>query len=150
VQPLVRPPAPAGAPATAATAIGSLAVSSAVPVEIYRGDEHLGSTPATLQLPAGPQTLEYRYQGLRQTLTHVIKSQETTTAAVSFSARVQINAKPWAQVFVDGAQLTPIGQTPIGDVSVPIGSVLVFQNPGFPEKRYRVTAKDAAITVTFP
>jgi hypothetical protein len=121
-----------------------------VPVEIYRGEEYLGSTPATLQLPPGPQTLEYRYQGLRQTLTHVIRSQETTTAAVSFPIRVQINARPWAQVFVDGAQLTPIGQTPLGDVSVPIGSVLVFQNPGFPEKRYRVTAKDATIQIAFP
>jgi hypothetical protein len=51
---------------------------------------------------------------------------------------------------VDGVPLTPIGQTPLGDVSVPIGSVLVFQNPGFPEKRYRVTAKDAAIQIAFP
>ena len=33
---------------------------------------------------------------------------------------------------------------------MPIGSVLVFQNPGFPEKRYRVTASDAEIQVSFP
>jgi hypothetical protein len=148
-KPPVRTAAAPAVPETA-TAMGSLAISSAVPVEIYRGQEHLGSTPATLQLPAGPQTLEYRYQGARQTLTHQIKSQETTTAAVSFSTRVQLNAKPWAQVFLDGVPLTPIGQTPLGDVSVPIGGVLVFQNPSFPEKRYRVTARDAAITVTFP
>jgi hypothetical protein len=149
-QPTGRASTPPSAADAVSPATGSLAISSAVPVEIYRGEEYLGSTPATLQLPAGPQTLEYRYQGLRQTLTHVIRSQVTTTAAVSFPIRIQINARPWAQVFVDGVQLTPIGQTPLGDVSVPIGSVLVFQNPGFPEKRYRVTAKDAAIQVTFP
>ena len=59
-------------------------------------------------------------------------------------------AKPWAQVFAEGARLTPIGQTPLGDVSVPIGSVLIFQSPGFADKRHRVTARDAAIQVTFP
>jgi hypothetical protein len=145
-------PAPALQPADVAPAVstGNLAISAAVPVEIYRGEEYLGSTPATLQLPAGAQTLEYRYQGFRQTLTHVIASHETTTATVSFPIKVQINARPWAQVFIDGVRLTPIGQTPLGDVSVPIGSTLVFQNPGFPDKRYRVKAKDAAIQVAFP
>jgi hypothetical protein len=131
-----------------AVAMGALAVNAAVPAEIYRGEEHLGSTPATLQLPAGTQTLEYRYQGHRQTLSHLIKSQETTIATVSFLSRVQINAKPWAQVSIAGSRL--LGQTPIGDVDVPIGSILVFQNPGFPEKRYRVGASDAEIQVTFP
>jgi len=134
----------------AAAPMGALAVSAAVPVEIYRGEENLGSTPATLQLPEGPQTLEYRYQGLRQTLTHVIARDHTTTATVSFLIKVQINAQPWAQVFMEGINLTPIGQTPLGDVSLPIGSVLVFQNPTFPAKRYRVTAKDTAIQITFP
>jgi hypothetical protein len=152
VQPLATAPVvPArSAVITRPVAMGDLAVSAAVPVEIYRGEEHLGSTPTTLQLPAGAQTLEYRYQGLRQTLTHTITAQLTTTATIQFLTKVQINARPWAQVFVDGTRLAPIGQTPLGDVSVPIGSVLVFQNPGFPEKRYRVTAKDAAIQMTFP
>ena len=130
--------------------MGDLALSAAVPVEIYRGEENLGSTPTTLQLPSGPQTLEYRYQGLRQTVTHHITAQSTTTATISFLTKLQINARPWAQVFVEGARLTPIGQTPLGDVSVPIGTVLVFQNPGYPDKRVRVTARDAAIQVMFP
>jgi hypothetical protein len=130
--------------------MGGLAINAAVPVEVYRGDEHLGSTPLTLQLPTGPQTLEYRYQGLRQTLTHLIAADATATASISFLTRVQINAKPWAQVFIDGIRKTPIGQTPLGDVQVPLGSVLVFQNPGFADKRHRVTARDTAIQVTFP
>jgi hypothetical protein len=130
--------------------MGALAVNAAVPAEIYKGEEHLGSTPATLQLPAGLQTLEYRYQGLRQTVTHAITAQETTTAIIAFPIKVQINSRPWAQVFIDGARLTSLGQTPLGDISIPIGSVLVFQKPGFPDKRYRVTAKDAAIQMTFP
>jgi hypothetical protein len=150
--PAAPPPRPATAPVAnaAAAPMGALAVSAAVPAEIYRGEESLGSTPATLQLPEGPQTLEYRYQGLRQTLTHFIARDQTTRATVSFLTKVQINAQPWAQVFMDGINLTLIGQTPLGDVNVPIGSVLVFQNPGFPDKRHRVTARDTAIQVTFP
>jgi hypothetical protein len=146
--PLPRPAVTTVA-SVAVARMGALAVSAAVPVEIYRGEENLGSTPATLQFAEGPQTLEYRYQGLRQTLTHLITPGQTTTATVSFLTKVQINAQPWAQVFMDGINLTPLGQTPLGDVSVPIGSVLVFQNPGFPDKRYRVTARDTAIQITF-
>jgi hypothetical protein len=145
-----RAPVPALPGSVMASAMGSLAISAAVPVDIYRGEEHLGSTPTTLHLPLGPQTLEYRYQGLRQTRSHVIKSQETATAAISFLIKVEINAKPWAQVSVEGTQLEPLGQTPLGAISVPIGSVLVFQNPGFPDKRYRVTARDTTIQMTFP
>src|SRR4029434_7679241 len=133
--PPLQAPAP---PVRSVVAMGALAVNAAVPAEIYRGEENLGSTPTTLVLPAGMQTLEYRYQGLRQTLSHLIKSRETTIATVSFLNRVQINAKPLAQVSVAGSRL--LGQTPLGDVDVPIGSILIFQNPGFPEKRYRVTA----------
>ena len=125
-------------------------MSSPVPVEIYRGEAHLGSTPTTLQLPAGLQTLEYRYLGLRQTVSHLINSDETSTATVSFPIKIQINAKPWANVFLEGIELTPLGQTPLGDVSVPIGSVLVFQNSSFPNKKRRVTANDTAIQVDFP
>ena len=143
--PVASPMAVAAAPA-----MGALAVSAAVPVEIYRGEENLGSTPATLQLVEGPHTLEYRYAGLRQTLTHLITREQTTTATVSFPIKIQINAQPWAQVFMDGIKLMPIGQTPLGDVSVPIGGVLIFRNPNFPDKRYRVTARDTAIRITFP
>lgn len=146
--PLPKPAATSVA-SVAVARMGALAVSAAIPVEIYRGEENLGSTPTTLQLAEGPQTLEYRYQGLRQTLTHMITPGQTTTATVSFLIKVQINSQPWAQVFMDGINLTPLGQTPLGDVSVPIGSMLVFQNPGFPDKRYRVTARDTAIQITF-
>ena len=146
--PLAKPAAAPGANVATAR-MGALAVSAAVPVEIYRGEENLGSTPATLQLAEGPQTLEYRYQGLRQTHTHVIGPDQTTTVTVSFLIKLQINAQPWAQVFMDGTNLMPIGQTPLGDISVPIGTMLVFRNPGFPDKRHRVTARDTAIQITF-
>jgi hypothetical protein len=69
---------------------------------------------------------------------------------ISFEVPVQINAKPWADVFIEGTELKPLGQTPMSNVRVPIGGVLLFQNPKFPTKRYRVTGRDSTIQVVFP
>jgi hypothetical protein len=129
---------------------GSLAVSSPIPADIYAGDQFLGSTPTTLQLSAGTHTLEYRHENLRKLVTHVVKADETTTALVTFDVIVQINAKPWAQVFIDGPERQALGQTPLSDVHLPIGRVIVFENPQFPPKSYRVTGKETAIQVVFP
>ena len=133
----------------AAPETGKLILVSPVYAEIYMGGRHLGTTPTTLQLPVGRQTLEYRRGNLRTVMTHNIKPNETTTAYVTFQVSLQINAKPWAQVFVDGTTRKPLGQTPLSGVTVPVGSVLVFENPNFAAKSYQVTEKDAAIQVDF-
>jgi hypothetical protein len=129
---------------------GKLAVSSPTTVEIYMNDQLLGSAPITLELPAGNQRLEYRHQDMKKIVTHVINANETTTAMITFEVPVQINAKPWAQVFIDGSQRQPLGQTPLSDVRVPIGSVLVFENPNFQGKKYRVKGTETEIRVNFP
>ena len=136
--------------ATQAAAPGFLAINSPISAEIYMGGKLLGETPTTLQLPAGPQTLEYRHGELRTVMTHEIKSKETINALVTFEVTVQINARPWAQVFVDGTARKPLGQTPLSSVRVPVGTVLAFENPNFPSKNYQVTEKDSSIQVVFP
>jgi PEGA domain len=147
------PTTPAGTPPGAGNAtseMGRLAVSSTIPAEIYLGNKNLGSTPTTVQLPAGRQTLEYRHGDLRTVVNHTIKANETISAAITFQVTVQINAKPWAQVFVEGTPRRPLGQTPLSGIAVPVSSVLVFENPNFPSKTYRVTEKDSAVQVDFP
>jgi hypothetical protein len=134
----------------AAPAKGSLAVTSSTFAEIYMGGKLLGETPTTLQLNTGKQTLEYRHGNLKTTMIHDIKANQTTTALVTFEIDVQINARPWANVFVEGATRKALGQTPFGSVRVPLGSVLTFENPNFPSKTYRVTDKDSAIQIVFP
>jgi hypothetical protein len=129
---------------------GSLAVSSATSAEIYIGGKSFGETPTTLQLNAGKQTIEYRHGNLKTTMTHDIKANQTTTAFVTFELDLQINARPWAQVFIEGSTRKALGQTPLGSVKVPIGSVLTFENPNFQSKTYRVTDKDSAIQIVFP
>src|SRR5438105_10854904 len=130
--------------------MGNLAVSSPTVAEIYQNGQHIGSTPTTLQLPPGEQTLEYRHGDLHTVMSHDIKPNETTAASVTFQITVQINAKPWAQVFLEGATRRPLGQTPLSGISVPVGGVLVFENPNFTLKTYRITEKDSAIQLNFP
>jgi len=139
---------PAIDPATQATT-GKLAVSSPTAAEIYIANKYVGSTPTTLQLPVGRQTVEYRHDELKTVVTHDIKANATTTASVTFPITVQVNAKPWAQVFLEGTPRRALGQTPLGGVTVPIGGVLVFENPNFASKTYRVTDKDTAVQVDF-
>ena len=55
-----------------------------------------------------------------------------------------------SDVFVDGAERKPLGQTPFSGVRVPIGAVLVFENPGFQGKKYRVTGNETGIQIVFP
>jgi hypothetical protein len=129
---------------------GILAVSSLASTDIYENDKFLGSAPATIALPAGTHTLEYRHGNLRTKVRHIVRSNETTKAAVAFDVTVQINANPWADVFLDGASKKRLGQTPLSDIRVPIGSVLTFQNPKYPAKQYRVSGTETRIQIVFP
>jgi len=63
---------------------------------------------------------------------------------------VQITARPWADVFLDGPERQPLGRTPLTDIQVPVGSILVFRSLGFVDRRYEVTAADKTIQITFP
>ena len=129
---------------------GTLAVSSPTSVDIYKDDAYIGSVPVSLELPAGPTTLEYRHGALIKKVTHVVNGNETTRAMITFDVSVQINSRPWAEVFLDGVERKPLGQTPLSGVRVPIGGVLVFENPQFQPKRYRVTGNETGIQIVFP
>jgi len=134
----------------ALVANGTLAVSSPTSVDIYMDDLYVGSAPVSLEVSAGMHTIEYRHGSLRKRVSHVINSNETTRAMITFDVTLQINAKPWADVFLDGIDRTPLGQTPLSGIRAPIGGVLVFENPGFQTKRYRVTGNETGIQIVFP
>ena len=59
------------------------------------------------------------------------------------SGAMSFNATPWAEVWIDGQQ---VGETPLGNVSVPIGSHdVLFRHPELGEKHVR-----AVVTVGAP
>jgi hypothetical protein len=144
------PPLPAPRPVAKQEGKGTLAVSSPTSVDIYEGDQYLGSAPVSLELPAGMHTLEYRHGNLRKTATHIVNANEIGRTMIAFDATVQINSRPWAEVFLDGADRKDLGQTPLSGVRIPIGSVLIFQNPQFQSKKYRVTGNETGIQIVFP
>jgi len=133
-----------------ASGTGTLAVSSLLPVDIYIDNNHVGTTPVTLELPVGTYTVEYRYGNLRKTAVNVIRGNEVTRATVVFEVTVQITSTPQAEVSLGGIQPKVIGTTPLAAVRVPIGSSLIFRTPGFTEKSYTVTEKDTTISMVFP
>jgi hypothetical protein len=129
---------------------GTLAISSPGSVDIYENEAYLGSVPVSLELSAGEHTLEYRHGNLRKIATHVINRNETAKTTVTFDVVLPVNSKPWSEVFLEGVERKDLGQTPLGSVRVPIGGVLIFENPQFQAKRYRITGNETGIQVVFP
>lgn len=129
---------------------GILAISSPTSVDIYENDAYLGSVPVSLELSAGAHTLEYRHGRLQKFVTLIINRNETAKEMVTFDVSVQINSRPWSEVFVDGVERKDLGQTPLSGVQVPVGGVLIFENPQFQVKKYRITGNETAIQVVFP
>lgn len=148
--PPAPPPVPAVPKSPEAPAMGNLAVSSPIAADAYLGDNYLGSTPGTFRIPTGKQTVEYRHGDLRSVATYNVAPNQTIAARVTFEIEVQVNARPWAQVYLDGAPRRSLGQTPLSSLKVPVGSVLVFENPNFPAKSHRITDQDSSIQMVFP
>lgn len=112
------------APTTAATsdARGRLLVESPIPLQVYEDGALVGSSSGrALTLPVGEHLLEFGDDslGFRVQRTVRVTAGITNHVAVDVpSASLAIDAKPWAEVWVDG---TPVGTTPLLSLTWPIG-----------------------------
>jgi hypothetical protein len=95
-----------------------------------------------LVIADGRYRLDFVNQGLgyRVSLPVTVTGGQMTTVKVPVpNGRVSINAVPWAQVTIDGAD---VGQTPLANLSLPIGSHdVVFAHPQFGERHQTVVVK---------
>ncbi len=127
---------------------GWVTVTSAVPAEIRENGVLVGSTavPRVL-LPAGRHELEFVNTRLGFHATRTVQVAAGQTAAIDLetpSGTVFVNARPWAEVFVDGRR---VGETPIANLSLPIGErELVFRHPQLGERRQTIVVGLAAPT----
>ena len=137
--------APAAAPevaqAPAAPLGGWIAVKLPFAVEIREKGKLLGTTDAErLMLAAGPHELEFVNQPLGYHATRTVQVIPGRVVPLSLAlphGSVNLNAAPWAEVWLDGVR---VGETPIGNLSVPIGPhEIVFRHPQFGEKRHAVS-----------
>ena len=142
------PPAPAvPEPDTSGAPLAGW-ISARLPfsVEIRENGRLIGTNDADrLMLAAGSHQLEF----VNETLNYrVMKSVQVTAGKVSSvslelpNGTMNVNAVPWAEVWLNG---TRIGETPIGNLSVPIGAhELVFRHPQFGEKRHAISVTAGA------
>jgi hypothetical protein len=133
--PVVDEPTPSTAPLA-----GWVSVKLPFAVEIHENGRMLGTTEADrLMLAAGRHELELVNPTLNYRVTRVVNvtpgKQMTISPEVPQGA-VNLNAAPWAEVFIDNQR---VGETPIGNLAVPIGPhEIVFRHPQFGEKRHAV------------
>jgi hypothetical protein len=76
--------------------------------------------------------------GYRTTRTINVAPGQVATVEVEWpNGEMALNAQPWADVWIDG---TRIGETPIGNVAVPIGPhEVIFRHPELGEQVVRTT-----------
>jgi hypothetical protein len=129
------------------SAAGWLALTSPVELTLTEGDQIIGTTKASrVMLPAGTHNLALTNPGLefQTTMAVRIDGGKTLTRAVALpNGLLSINAVPWANVSVDGAE---VGTTPLANVPLPIGPhEVVWRHPQLGERRRTV-----AITARTP
>ena len=119
---------------------GWLSVQSPFDVEIVESGEVIGSSATSrVMLAAGRHdvVLANRGVGYQETKKVEVAAGRTTTLRVDPpQVSVSVNARPWAEVLVDGAS---VGQTPIANLLVAVGSHdVVFRNPQHGDRRQTV------------
>ena len=120
--------------------VGWLTVNAAVPLQIVKGTDLIGtSQTARIMLPAGKHDLQLTNDTLGIAVRRTVQVTAGSTATVRVdvpSGRLNINALPWAQAWVDGK---PVGETPIGNYQVSAGThEVLFRHPDFGERRQTV------------
>jgi hypothetical protein len=127
---------------------GSVAVTAPVPMQVLLKGRVVATTEAeSFMLPVGTQELEFVNQnvGFRARRTVTIQAGKTTTVRLDPpTGTVNVNAVPWAEVWMNGQRL---GETPLGNLQLPIGTrELIFRHPEFGERRATVlvTLKEPA------
>jgi len=128
-------PAPLAAAATAAEQTGSVKIVAPFPLEVREGGARLGDSSSPIALAAGRHSLDLSSEAVGSLGAHVVEVQPGRSVSVAAKlpqGRAHINATPWADVFIDGK---PAGQTPLGNVSLAVGShEIVFRHPQLGEQ----------------
>jgi PEGA domain len=119
---------------------GWLSIAAPFDVEVTERDDVIATSGASkIMLAAGRHdiALANRRLGYHATRTIEVAAGKTMTLKVDApNAAVNVNARPWADVTVDGNSL---GQTPIASVLLSIGThEMIFRHPQFGERRQTI------------
>jgi PEGA domain-containing protein len=125
---------------------GWISLKAPFTIEIHEQGRLLGTTDTeSIMLAAGRHELELVNEGLAYRATRVVQVTAGKVATLPLELPkgvVNLNATPWAEVWVDGER---VGETPIGNLAIAIGPhEVVFRHPQFGEKRQAVSVTLAA------
>jgi len=128
-------------PADGAPVSGWLSVSAPVDVQIVENKRLLGTSQSDrIMVSAGRHEIEIVNDvlGYRSVRTVQVPAGKVTPIKIEWPrGTIAVNAVPWAEVWIDGDR---IGETPIGNVTLPIGPhEIVFRHPDFGELRQAAT-----------
>lgn len=132
---------------------GWVGVFAPIVLEVATNGQAVGTTDQPrIMLPPGQHelTLSNRELGYSTTQTVEIEPGEVKSITIDPRGPVNLNASPWAEVFIDGAK---VGETPLANLQVPLGAhEVVFKHPKHGERKMSITVKansPAALSVDF-
>jgi hypothetical protein len=130
-----------GTAANKASTAGWIRLDAPADVQVLEDGRVVGSTELErIMLPVGRHDLEFVNTplGYRERRTVQVTAGQTVTLKPTWPrGSMAINAIPWAEVFVDNGR---VGETPIGNIAVPIGAhEVIFRHPELGERRMSVT-----------
>jgi hypothetical protein len=131
---------------------GFVAISAPFIVEVSENGRPLGTSENQVILTPGHHDLRLTNRDLRFSVKEVVDVEPGEVQRIELDPRgtVNINAQPWAEVWIDGKK---VGETPLANLSVPLGArEIVFKHPQFGERRVTTTiisGTAAAVTMDF-
>jgi len=128
--------APQGAPVS-----GWISITAPAELQIFENDRLLGTSRTDrIMVAAGRHDFEVTNEALGYRTTQSIQVTPGQVARLRPDwpmGTIAINATPWANVTLDGKEL---GETPVGNTSVPIGThEVIFRHPQLGEQRFTAT-----------
>lgn len=140
VPPSINKPA---LPTAAAPRSGGFRVSSPIELHVLDGERLLGSSQdGPIIARAGRHEFDFVNSviGYRVRREVDVKPGQITAVSIAIpNGRLNINATPWASVWIDG---TPYGDTPLGNLSIAPGEhEIIFRHPQLGERRERTLVR---------
>lgn len=110
-------------------------------VQVFENGRRIGASDLErIMLPVGRHDLEFVNNALGFRVYRAVQVSAGQVSSVRLEwprGSMAVNAIPWAEVLVDGNR---VGETPIGNITVPIGThEVVFRHPDLGERRMTVT-----------
>jgi hypothetical protein len=130
-------------PPAAPVRTGAFRVSAPIELHVLDGERVVGSSvDGPIIAPAGRHEFEFVNSAIGYRVRQVVdvKAGQVTPLVVPVpNGTLNINAQPWAAVWLDGAS---IGETPLGNLSVVPGEhEILFRHPELGERRERTIVR---------